>query len=322
MSETMRLSERNALIQAMLSDAERLKDFYRFTAQNPHFDLHDACQIIVVRPNASVCFSYEEWNSMGRRITKGRKGIPYADRDGIKHFAFDANDTHGEDRYMRLIYPMKRLLIGLDKLNGTEWTEDKLTDYRKIQVGIAQYLQENNYFTDDEERNSLICEGIAYSLYCKTGFPKNNGIKLHGLPYGLKENADIFRDIYVLTDVIKEEIEEAYSLSKEEVEVIHDIDEETLSDEPVVKEEPIKETPKPIKENVKTLGSRIYQKYLDAQEQYPDSIVVERVGDFYEVFGESAKVVAEKLDLTLTGRDVGLSERVLMVGFPFHVSEQ
>ena len=66
MSETMRLSERNALIQAMLSDAERLKDFYRFTAQNPHFDLHDACQIIVVRPNASVCFSYEEWNSMGR----------------------------------------------------------------------------------------------------------------------------------------------------------------------------------------------------------------------------------------------------------------
>ena len=322
MSETMRLSERNALIQAMLSNAERLKDFYRFTAQNPHFDLHDACQIIVVRPNASVCFSYEEWNAMGRRITKGRKGIPYADRDGVKHFAFDANDTHGEDRYMRLIYPMKRLLIGLDKLNGTEWTEDKLTDYRKIQVGIAQYLQENNYFTDDEERNSLICEGVAYSLYCKTGFPKNNGIKLHGLPYGLKENADLFRDIYVLTDVIKEEIEEAYSLSKEEVEVIHDIDEETLSDEPVVKEEPIKETPKPIKENVKTLGSRIYQKYLDAQEQYPDSIVVERVGDFYEVFGESAKVVAEKLDLTLTGRDVGLSERVLMVGFPFHVSEQ
>ena len=61
---------------------------------------------------------------------------------------------------------------------------------------------------------------------------------------------------------------------------------------------------------------------MDAQEQYPDSIVVERVGDFYEVFGESAKVVAEKLDLTLTGRDVGLSERVLMVGFPFHVSEQ
>ena len=113
-----------------------------------------------------------------------------------------------------------------------------------------------------------------------TGYPKNNGIKLHGLPYGLKENADLFRDIYVLTDVIKEEIEEAYSLSKEEVEVIHDIDEETLSDEPVVKEEPIKETPKPIKENVKTLGSRIYQKYLDAQEQYPDSIVVEREGDF------------------------------------------
>ena len=60
MSETMRLSERNALIQEMLSDAERIKDFYRFVAQNLHYDLHDACQIVIVRPNASVCFTYEE----------------------------------------------------------------------------------------------------------------------------------------------------------------------------------------------------------------------------------------------------------------------
>ena len=319
MSETMRLSERNALIQEMLSDAERIKDFYRFVAQNPHYDLHDACQIVIVRPNASVCFTYEEWNAMGRRITKGRKGIPYSDIDGKKYFAFDANDTHGEERYKRLIYPMKRLLIGLDKLNGTEWSGDTFSDYRKIQAGVGLYLQDHNHFTDDEERNALISEGVAYSLYCKTGFPKNNGIKLHGMPYGLKENADLFRDIYILADEIKDEIEEAYKLTKEEVVVLEDIEEETISDEPIIKDEPIVEK-EPIKEAHPL--SPIYKKYLDAQDKYPDSVVIQRLGDFYEIMGENAKVVAEELDLTLTGRDVGLPERVMMVGFPFHVRDK
>ena len=46
---------------------------------------------------------------------------------------------------------MKRLLIGLDKLNGTEVANDTLTDYRKIQIGVANYLKDNDYFTDDEQ---------------------------------------------------------------------------------------------------------------------------------------------------------------------------
>lgn len=50
MSENKRLSERNAKIAAMLSDGEQLKNFYRFIAQNPYINLHDACQIIIERP--------------------------------------------------------------------------------------------------------------------------------------------------------------------------------------------------------------------------------------------------------------------------------
>ena len=328
MSETMRLSNRNALIQEMLSDAERIKDFYRFSAQNEHYDLHDACQIVIAKPNVSVCYSFEEWNAMGRRVTKGRKGIAYVDRDGVKRFAFDATDTHGEERYKRLIYPMKRLLLGLDKLNGSEWAGDTFSDYRKIQVGVAKYLKDNNYFTEDEERNTLVCEGVSYSLYCKTGFPKNNGIKLHGMPYALQDNADLFRDIYILTDVVKEEIEEAYLQTLEEVKVIDDIDEETVSDEPIIT--------KPIEENI-TIDSHndkqpervvvsevseYYQKYLDAQSKYPNAVVITRLGDFYEIMGDNAKVVADKLDLTITGRDVGLPERVAMVGFPYHAADK
>ena len=46
-----------------------------------------------------------------------------------------------------------------------------------------------------------------------------------------------------------------------------------------------------------------------------------RVGDFYEVMGENARTVAEELDLTLTSRDVGLSDRVPMCGFPYFASD-
>lgn len=71
----------------------------------------------------------------------------------------------------------------------------------------------------------------------------------------------------------------------------------------------------------KPAGSPIYRQYPDIQAKYPDSIVIYRLGDFYEVFGDNAKLLAEELDLTLTGRDCGLDEHVPMVGFPYHVSD-
>jgi DNA mismatch repair protein MutS len=68
-------------------------------------------------------------------------------------------------------------------------------------------------------------------------------------------------------------------------------------------------------------GSPMYQHYMSIQAQYPDSIIAYRLGDFYEVFGDNAVKIAEELDLTLTGRDCGLDERVPMVGFPYHAAD-
>ena len=59
---------------------------------------------------------------------------------------------------------------------------------------------------------------------------------------------------------------------------------------------------------------------MNAQSKYPDYIVAYRLDDFYEIFGEKAKQFARELDLTLTGRDCGLPERVPMVGFPCHAA--
>lgn len=68
--------------------------------------------------------------------------------------------------------------------------------------------------------------------------------------------------------------------------------------------------------------SGIYEKYLEAQGEHPNAIIVNRVGDFYEVFGLGARIVANEMDFTLTGRDCGIGERVLMVGFPFCMRDE
>jgi len=81
----------------------------------------------------------------------------------------------------------------------------------------------------------------------------------------------------------------------------------------------IESKPLPVVEKPK--GSPLYQRYMDIQNRYPDSVVAMRLGDFYEVFGENAVTLASELDLTLTGRDCGLSSRVPMIGFPYHAAE-
>ena len=68
-------------------------------------------------------------------------------------------------------------------------------------------------------------------------------------------------------------------------------------------------------------SSPMYQKYLDVQNKYPQAVIAMRLGDFYEVFGKNAEVLARELPLTLTGRDVGLESRIPMVGFPYHASD-
>ena len=61
--------------------------------------------------------------------------------------------------------------------------------------------------------------------------------------------------------------------------------------------------------------------YLEVKEQYKDCILFYRLGDFYEMFFEDAKIVSKELDLVLTGRACGEGERAPMCGVPFHAAE-
>lgn len=61
--------------------------------------------------------------------------------------------------------------------------------------------------------------------------------------------------------------------------------------------------------------------YCQTKRAYKDSILFYRLGDFYEMFFEDAKTVSRELELTLTGKDCGLSERAPMCGIPYHAAE-
>ena len=63
------------------------------------------------------------------------------------------------------------------------------------------------------------------------------------------------------------------------------------------------------------------KQYFQIKEQYPECLLVFRLGDFYEMFYEDAKIASQELELVLTGRDCGQEERAPMCGVPFHSYE-
>ena len=61
---------------------------------------------------------------------------------------------------------------------------------------------------------------------------------------------------------------------------------------------------------IRVTDEELLEKYLEIEHSYPDYVVAYRLGDFYEVFGEKAVRISEECNLTLTGRDVGLENRI------------
>jgi DNA mismatch repair protein MutS len=64
--------------------------------------------------------------------------------------------------------------------------------------------------------------------------------------------------------------------------------------------------------------SPMMQLYLETKKQYPDCILMYRIGDFFEMFFKDAETASKELELTLTGKNCGLEERAPMCGVPFH----
>lgn len=73
--------------------------------------------------------------------------------------------------------------------------------------------------------------------------------------------------------------------------------------------------------NKNTKLSPMMVQYFQIKAQYGDTILFFRLGDFYEMFFDDAKIASRELDLVLTGRDCGQEERAPMCGVPFHSAD-
>lgn len=67
--------------------------------------------------------------------------------------------------------------------------------------------------------------------------------------------------------------------------------------------------------------SPMMAQYFEIKSQYPGALLFFRLGDFYEMFFDNAKIASEELDLVLTGKDCGQEERAPMCGVPFHSAD-
>ena len=144
------------------------------------------------------------------------------------------------------------------------------------------------YTLDGEEYKPAVkAKNAQKSTYTPTSAPKQQN-----------QQASLF-------DIISQENNTAETTEKEQ-QVIRD------------EERPIKEISKV---ETKQALSPIYTEYKTLKEKYSNYVIAYRLGDFYEILGKDAVTIASELDLTLTGRECGLTYRIPMVGFPYHAAE-
>lgn len=109
------------------------------------------------------------------------------------------------------------------------------------------------------------------------------------------------------------------NLTEQEVKE-HETDNSSIdTEENEVVEQNGKDEQTPVASN--TPNGTFFEKYQALQQQNHAYVIAYRLGDFYEILGDKAVEIAREIDLTLTSRDCGLEERVPMIGFPYHASE-
>ncbi len=74
-------------------------------------------------------------------------------------------------------------------------------------------------------------------------------------------------------------------------------------------------------QNNSEFNTPMMQQYMQVKQEYPDAILFFRLGDFYEMFLEDAKVGSKVLGITLTSRDKGKDGKIPMAGVPYHAAE-
>ena len=177
-----------------------------------------------------------------------------------------------------------------------------------------------HYFEEDSIEGNLYNEdGTEYKVEIKKTTSKIESKPEPKKPE--KQQATLFDLMSFNTSQKQEKAEENEPTTEElnEPPIEYEI-EETDNDIDDFTEEEIEES---LERETKDCQIKEYYKFYHEQElNYPDIVVLTRLGDFYEAFNENAERIAKVLDLVLTSRDVGLQNKVALAGFPIHVKDK
>ena len=164
-----------------------------------------------------------------------------------------------------------------------------------------------HYFEEDAIEGTLLNEdGTPYKVVKKQ---PQKSVKQTPAPIVKAKSVQNKPAQFSLFDMItenspKQEIEETATIVVDETD--YSVDRETGE---IL---PIEQKPK---------GNTLYQQYMRHVNENSNALVAMRIGDFYEILGERAVDIGNKLELTIVSRDCGLEERIPMIGFPYHAAD-
>ena len=186
-----------------------------------------------------------------------------------------------------------------------------------------------HYFEEDSIEGALYnLDGTEFKPVVKTTTKKTTPqtkivTKQKQQDSGIKQTS--FFDLVADEEKQTENVE---NQSKIDTNVVESVDNTDLEDDNIEVEEPddldallesIEEEQEKEQQNI---INPYYSNYLEVGERYPNNVIIQKYGDFYEIFDEFAVELSRKFNLTLTTKDVGLSNRIQMVGFPCYAAEK
>lgn len=182
-----------------------------------------------------------------------------------------------------------------------------------------------HYFEEDSIEGTLYnLNGTEYKAIVKaktSTTPIKTTTKAKQTDNGIKQTS--FFDLFAEE---KQELK-AENQSKIDTNVVEIVDKTDLEDDNIEVEEP--DDLDSLLENIEdkqemeqqNIMNPYYSNYLEVGERYPNNVIIQKLGDFCEIFDEYAVEISDKLDLTLTSRDFGFKSRTPMIGFPYHAAE-
>ena len=155
----------NNLVGDILGSTIYLAKFYKFRVNNPDFNFAQSMQIFSANPQVTICKSFDEWNTLKRRIIRRSKALSYTDENNPskKNYVFDISQTYGVD-YPPKVYPARKTLVkDLNKLNfqSQKYVYNNYNDFIRT---IRLFLEENSYNKENELESKYLERYVAIFL--------------------------------------------------------------------------------------------------------------------------------------------------------------